>query len=213
MLRHDEPRAARNLTPRYFTQTLGAGARREINAYGRYITIVQISASTVTLSIDDDPPQVLVNGLQIDCEDRRYGRLELTNTGGVAAIVTLYVSETRIIDLRDNAVVAAMAASLANIEQELNGAAGMTILPRTNIGITGGAATQLFAANAARGIVQIQAYEGNGGYVYLGDTVGVTSVTAFGVLLPGDPWWEERYKGPVFAVGDDALEWVTGYEV
>jgi hypothetical protein len=33
------------------------------------------------------------------------------------------------------------------------------------------------------------------------------------ILYPGSNWYDERYKGPVFAVGSDALEWIGGYEV
>jgi hypothetical protein len=108
-----------NLTPKYVTRTMAAGARANIGVYGRYITVVGISASTVTISIQDDPEQELVNGFQIDCEQRRYDHFTLHNTGGVPSTVVLYLSETLIVDLRSNAFIAAIAASLAAIAVDM----------------------------------------------------------------------------------------------
>jgi len=105
-----------NLTPKYIARTILAGARERIGAYGRYITVVAIAPSTISISIQDDNEQVLVNGMQIDCEDRRYDHFILHNTGGAPSTVILYLSETLVVDLRQGALIGAIAASLASID-------------------------------------------------------------------------------------------------
>jgi len=104
------------LTPRYYARTIGAGAAATIQAYGRYISIVSISASTVFLSIDDDTPQQIISGTRLDCADRRYSRLSFFNTGGVPAVLILLLSEIEVADLRGDALLAAISASLAAID-------------------------------------------------------------------------------------------------
>lgn len=106
------------LTPLYITRTIAAGASERIGQYGRYITIWSISASTVTLSIGDEAPQLIDNGLQIDCEDRRYSYLTFTNVGGVPSTIILRLSETRITDTRNNALTAAIVALLTTIDAD-----------------------------------------------------------------------------------------------
>jgi len=202
-----------NLIPKYIARTIAAGARERIGAYGRYITVIGISASTITLSIQDDDEQLLVNGIQIDCQDRRYDHFVLHNTGGVASTVTLYLSETIVVDLRDNALIAALAASAAAIEQEISGGAAPVQLANLALPASPAAGAQVFAANAARTEVEVTAPETNGGFVYLGITAArCTAGDKFFVLYPGGIWWSSRYKGAIFASGNDALEMVNGKE-
>jgi hypothetical protein len=104
------------LTPRYYAFTVNAGIYHDVNAYGRYISIITVSASTVALSIDDEAPQQIVSGTQIDCEDRHYSKLRFLNTGGVAANVILLLTDLKVSDMRGNALFAAMVASLAAID-------------------------------------------------------------------------------------------------
>jgi len=105
-----------NLTPKYVARIIAPGARERIGVYGRYITVVSISASTVTIAIQDDPEQLLVNGMQIDCEKRLYDSFTLHNTGAVPTIVVLYLSETLVVDLRANNLLTGIAASLVAID-------------------------------------------------------------------------------------------------
>lgn len=116
------------LTPRYIARTVAAGTYQDVTAHGRYISIIAVSASTLTLSIDDDAPQQIVSGTQIDCEDRPYTKLRFQNTGGVAANVILLLSETKISDMRGDALLAAMVASLAAIDVDTSNInAGVTV--------------------------------------------------------------------------------------
>jgi len=203
-----------NLTPKYVARTIPAGGRERIGSYGRYITVVGISASTVALSIQDDNEQQLVNGIQIDCGERRYDHFMLHNIGAVAATVILYLSEAIVVDLRDNALMAALAASAAAIEQEIAGGAAPVQLADLLVPITPGPGLQVFAANPARTEIEITAPETNGGYVYLGITAArCTAVDKFFVLYPGGIWYSDRAKHAVFACGNDALEVVNGKEI
>ncbi|MCU0916914.1 MAG: hypothetical protein MUC88_20490 [Planctomycetes bacterium] len=206
------------LTPRYFTQTILAGALGPpIAALGRYITILSISASTITLSIDDDPPQQMISGLQIDTEGRPYTRLRFANTGGVAATIVLMLSETIVVDTRQNPLVGAMAANLASIDQEISGAAAAAVagqLADTVCAVTPGPGTAIFAANANRTEIEITAPTTNGaGLIYLGITAArATAVDKFIVLSAGESWWSDREKGAIFACSSTGAEIVNGRE-
>jgi hypothetical protein len=204
------------LTPRYHTVTIAAGQFAAINNYGRYITIVSISASTITIAVDDDTPQQIINGLQIDCEERKYKRITLANVGGVGSTVVLYLSLTRIIDTREQAGLAGIAASLASIDADLDrlaGVAALTQLAEVNVAATGGVGTQLFAANANRRMVQVVPAETNLGYIYVGRTNAVSAANWLDVLAPGEVWFDQYYQGAVFAVGNDGNQFAGGYEL
>jgi hypothetical protein len=202
------------LTPRYITKTINSGASETVRTYGRHILIVSISASTMTLSIDDDPPQQIAVREHIDCEDRKYNRITLANTGLVVSTITLFVSEV-FVDLQsdDGQILAALAASAANIEQEVAGSATATQKVATNVARTGVGNTLIFAANVNRTEVEISAPESNGGYVYLGISGAHCAVAdCFFVLYPGGVWWTDRYKGAIYACGSDANQFAQGRE-
>lgn len=202
------------LTPLYFARTLAAGGVASLDGYGRYILIASITASTIQLSINDEPFQQVTARERIDCGKRPYHRVILRNAGLVAATITGFQSEEPVSVDDDAALMPAIAASLASIDQEISGAGALTQLALVNVAITGGAGTQLFAANAARRLISLSTPPTNGGFVYLGDAAGNVSATDFlDVLYPGSNWYDERYKGAVFAVGNDALEWIGGYEL
>jgi hypothetical protein len=104
------------LTPKYVGQTILAGARLRVHQYGRYISIISATPATLTLSIDDEGPQQIVSGTQIDCEDQRYTSLTFHNTGGVACVLIALISNKKVADMRGDALFAAMVASLAAID-------------------------------------------------------------------------------------------------
>jgi hypothetical protein len=203
------------LTPQYLARTILAGAQDQaIQRYGRFISILSISASTITLAIDDEPPQQIVNGLQIDCENRRYKQIRLANVGGAPSTVILMLSETPLRDLRGDALTGAMAASLANIEQEINGSDAPTQVADLLLPITPGPGLQIFAANAARTEVEVTSPRKNAGTIYLGITAArATLVDNFYTLSPGGIWYSDRAKHAVFACGSDALQFANGKEI
>jgi hypothetical protein len=126
----------------------------------------------------------------------------------------LLLSET-FVDLQsdDGQVLAAIAASAANIEQEVAGSATATQKVATNVARTGVGNTLLFAANVNRTEVEVSAPESNGGYVYLGIAGAHCAVAdCFFVLYPGSIWWSDRYKGAVYACGSDANQFAQGRE-
>ena len=133
------------LTPRYFVRTLAAGTFATIQAYGRYISVISINASTLTMSIDDEPPQQIVSGTQMDCEEQHYSRLTFRNTGGVPATLILILSIKPLHDMRGDALLAAMAASLAAIDID-------TSAIDTKINISNGHLVNIVASTGAMAV-------------------------------------------------------------
>jgi hypothetical protein len=205
------------LTPRYETRTIANGTATTIRAYGRHILIASISASTLTLSLDDDQPQRILAGLHIDCADRKYTRITLSNTGAVASTVVLVISEV-LVDLQSNGgILAGMAASLVSIDQEISGSAAAAVAgQKADIvcPLAPAAGTLIFAANANRTEIEISAPPKNGaGVVYLGVTAARCTVADnFKVLRAGESWWSEREKGAIYAASSTGAEVVNGRE-
>jgi len=204
-------------TPRYFTQTLAAGAYWTIGAFGRFVNVLTVSASTIQVAIDDDPLQQVTPGMQLEVPES-YQRIVFYNAGAVASTVVVYIAD-RPVTMTSDSLVAAMVASLANIETDIDdyqaATTTPTVLNKTNVadGSVPAAATLLFAANGDRKPVEIVAAEDNGGYVYIGLTNAVTpTVAVAAVLLPGGAWWSQNWKGGVWACGSDALQNVYGNE-
>lgn len=131
------------VTPKYITRTILAGGIADIGQYGQYISIVSVSASTVTLSIDDDSPEQIIPGIQINCEDYRYKRLRVANTGGVPATIIMLLSNVPIQDLRGDALLLAIATSLVNIDADTSNIADCEALLTTIDADTGAMNTNL----------------------------------------------------------------------
>ena len=201
------------LTPLYVTKTMLAGASADITHYVQHILVVSISASTITLSIDDEVPQRIVAREHIDCERRKYNRLRLTNAGGVAATVVLMLAETQITIESDTDLLTTLAGSLASIDQEISGSGAAIQLANLALPASPAAGLQVLAANAAAVEREVTCPQTNGGYVYLGITAARCSAAdKFVVIYPGGIWWSDRYKGPIFASGSDAAEVVNARE-
>jgi len=109
------------VTPKYIGQTIGIGGILRYQQYGRYISIIAATPATITLSIDDENPQQIVSGTQIDCEDYKYSTLTFVNTGGAPVVLVALVSNTKVSDMRGDALLAAIAASLAAIDIDTSG--------------------------------------------------------------------------------------------
>ncbi len=144
---------------------IAAGASSNpIQVYGRYISILSISASTIMLRIDQDPPQEVFSGTQLDLVDHRYKDLELYNTGAVASNVILILSNIPVRDLKGDVLLAAIAASLASIDGSLDVDISDTMIPISTDGdagqwaltASGGADPHVTGANQACREVMIQ---------------------------------------------------------
>lgn len=194
------------LTPRYHSRTIVAGGNAAITTYGKYITIVSISASTIELGIDDDNPQQLIAGLQIPTPES-YRRILLRNTGGAASTVTLYTSDQQL-NLVPDSVMAAILTAL----QRLGPAAAKTGGQSGAIAATGNPGTLILAANANRKSGFVQANIDNVGRVWLGTTNAVTQADSLTELLPGATSPPLNDVLAVYAVSENGTETVRYYE-
>lgn len=200
-------------TPTYHTLTIGAGAYAEIRGYARFVRLVSITgAATVRMAFDNDALQTFQPGISIDCEDQHWTRILFYNPAGVAVTVVLLEGDTRVLD--DSQDSAAMAATLTSILARLAGVATMTQGVVQTLAATGGAGDLIFAANANRRRVVIEASLANVGYVYLGNAVGNCSdADCFAMLAPGQSWSDDFYTGAIYGVGSDATQQITRYQV
>lgn len=116
------------LTPYYRTFTIGiGGAPVEIDVYGRYICLISITPATMTLSIDDEAPNLMISGTRIDMESKPYRKLTFRNVGGAASTAIILISNVLVHDMRGDALIAAMVASLAAIDLDTNNLATIDI--------------------------------------------------------------------------------------
>jgi hypothetical protein len=203
-----------NLTPRCFPLALAAGGVAEINAYGRHILIASITASTIALSLDDDPPQQVLAGEHMDCEEYRYHRILITNTGGVATAVVILLSPMRVDIESTGGLLAAIAGSLVNIDQEISGGPATLQVPDLILPVTPGPGLPILPVNPLATEREITAPPTNGaGLVYLGITAARSiAIDKFITLAAGDIWWSEREKGAVFGCSSTGAEIVNARE-
>lgn len=205
------------LTPRYVSETIAAGVALPVDAYGRHILVVSISASTIQLSIGSDPFEQVVAGQHIDTENRAYSKVRIRNAGLVPSTVVLIFAETWV-DMQSNGgILAGIAASLISIDQEISGSAAAAVagqLADTPCVVTPGPGTPLFAANPDRTEIEIHAPRTNGaGLIYLGITAARSiAVDKFEVLSAGESWFSNREKGAIFACSSTGAEIVNGRE-
>ncbi len=206
------------LTPKYVGRTIAIGGRLRIGQYGRYISIITATPATLTLSIDDEMHQTIVSGTQIDCENDRYDHLEFINTGGAPVTLIALISNTKVSDMRGDALLAAMAASLAaididttninnsvttgnghlsNILAELQGpnAAGTGVADITPAAAT---ATLFLAGAAGRHGCVIQAMSTNVASIFVGFANTMTNVDKILELQPGQGYTWDDYRGDIY---------------
>lgn len=194
------------------TLTVPAGTTGVIEPTpGRHVKIVSCTVASVLLGFDGLSPQRAFQG---DCyagPDGGFQSIRLFDDVG-ACTVEVQISDQPISG-SDGSTAAAILTQLTAINQEISGGIG-TLLADTVCAVTGGAGTPLFAANPNRALVEIQADLLNGAErIYLGRTAAVSAVNKFYTLAAGDPWWDEREKGAIFAVSDLGTGLVCGREI
>lgn len=177
-------------TPLYFNPVLPAGTIYRIQAYGKYVLVLTISASTIQLGIDDENPQTISPGLRIPAAGDHFERLVLVNTGAAAAAVELMVSDTPI----DLATTAAILAALI----------GPTVAIYYDELVVGAAAAQVMAINTGRSCATVQAKASNGGIIYIGYDNLVTTTHWNLCLEAGQGYTWDDYRGPIWAYGSIA---------
>jgi hypothetical protein len=204
-----------NSTPRVRTTTIAASSRTTVSDYGRWFTVLSVTgAATVNVGVGEDVPQPMPAGICFGLpQDTAYFRRIVLHNPGVAPITVVHAISEEPINESQAAVFAAMAASLSNIEQELNGAVGAQVADLV-LAVTPGPATLIRAANTSRTEIEITAPVTNGaGLVYLGITAArATAVDKFIILAAGDVWWSEREKGAVYGCGSTGAEIVNARE-
>lgn len=184
-------------TPRTFTIPLAAGTEYVLPQVGRVATILSLSgAVSVQAAFDNETWTPFFQRIGYP-DEAEFSQVRFWNNGAVAITIVVTISDVPILDSRSDA----LAASGLLVE-----------IPKTLVAATGGAATLLFAANPNRKLVSITASEDNGGFIYVGSTAATAAAAHFKVLLPSGEWYDEFYRGPVYAVGNDAVQHVVGYE-
>jgi hypothetical protein len=102
------------LTPYHRTFTIAAGGPPvEIEVYGRYICMIAVVPATMTLSIDDEAPNLIISGTQIDVADNPYRKLTFRNPGGAPSTAIVLISNVKVEDMRGDNLMAAIAAAVA----------------------------------------------------------------------------------------------------
>jgi len=200
-------------TPQYITRTLAAGAFASIAAPGNYLTVASISASTFAVGIDGETPAQVIAGGRTFVK-RGFTLLRVQNTGGVAGVLVLVVTEDEynLADAANAAVLAAIAASVAGVDLDTN-----QLLPSTShvnipVGIVaqdGVGDTLIVAAAAMNRDIEINADLGNAGCVYLSHLNPATIANAFTALMAGGSW-SGRTTETIRACSDNGTEQVRG---
>jgi hypothetical protein len=201
-------------TPAYYSLTIAANGFQTINENGQFICLLASTGkASILIGLDDERPQLFYPGCTLDCGLRTYHKILLSNPGVGAAVVEIVVGDTRLIDNRDSIALGTMAATLTAILARLAGVAAMTQPTIITLAVTGGAPTVIFAANANRRKVVIEAALTNSGTVYLGSAATHCSdVDCLAMLAPGQAWSDDVYQGGVWGVGNDATQQVVGYQ-
>jgi hypothetical protein len=198
-------------TPRQETITLTPNQRRPMPISGRWLMIISNTVATVDVAFDNDAFTPMLAGIPYPATDGQFEQVLFQDTLGAGCTIVALFSDDQAPDMRGGPLAAAIAASLANIEQEIIGGPTTLQLPNLLLPATPGPGLQIFAANAAGKETELFAPETNGGFVYLGITAArCTGVDSFWVLYPGGGWWSEREKGAIFGCGSDAVENVKG---
>jgi len=189
------------------------GYREEVA--GRYVKIVSMTVASVLLQFDNGILRRVTPGDCYPGPKKGFKTIRIVSDLGGCTVV-LHTSPEPISG-SDTSTLAAMAVSLASINQEISGAAAAAVagqLADTICPITPGPGVLLFAANPLRTEVEIFAPRTNGaGLVYLGIRgTRATVADKFGVLSAGEPWSSVREKGAIYACSSTGAEIVNGRE-
>jgi len=197
-------------TPQEHTITIASGAYYDLCDFNRMVTFYDVTlGATLNWGIDDDPKQRAREGFAYELpEHETFKRIRLFNDGAASLTVVVTLAEGRVYDNRSQ-----LSELLDSIDDRLDGETALTQLADTAVAATGAAGTLLFAANADRKRVVLQACEGNGDYVYIGKDNTVSDVNKMGFLSARGSILEVTYQGAIYAVGGVAAQEVCGYEV
>lgn len=211
-------------TPRYESRTIAPGGIARIGAYGKYLTVLTITASRILLGIDDEPPQEIMAGVHFPI-DQPYQQLVLVNAGDVASTVVLYIAETPVF-LSHDSIFIEMAASLAAIDADTDALALMldellTHLPilseilvelRGNtsealyddeVTLAAATATMILLPDETRIGTVVSAKKSNAASVFLGSDILLTDEHWMIELQPGERYSWHDYQGAVYAYSVD----------
>jgi hypothetical protein len=181
---------------------------------GSHVYVRTCSAASVGLGFDADSVQICIAGEGYPSA-KPFNLIRVQDLSGAGTTVVLVVSDLPVVTPGGftPAAVAALQVSLTLIAASLAGVATMTQGTLLTLAATGGAGTLIFAANATRKKLSIQAALTNTGTVYLGNAAAHCSdVDSFAQLAAGQPCPEDRYLGAVYGVGSDAAQQVVRYE-
>lgn len=186
-----------------------------LDVLGKHVKIVSCTVASVLMGFGDDTPERVYAD---DCyagPEKGFKSVRFVSDLGACTVV-IQVTQQPIMGGTSGTLaplivlLTAVSGFLSNIWTRFSGASAATDLSDVNVDATGGAGTLLFAANAARKSVEIQALDTNGGKVYIGSAATVSDVDKRAILAAGDSWYSEHYTGAVYAVGSDGLQSVCG---
>lgn len=193
-------------TPSYFSIPLAAGARFQVREVARILTILSITgADTCSFGLDGEEPRTLPENFKVGSrKDPPFDRVEVFNSNAVPILAEFCISTGEA--GADNGALTSIAASLANIDADLDELKPYSThvrIPKTAIAQTGVGFTQLVAANGLNREVEIVCDLANAGYIYLATTDDVTDALSITELAAGGSW-NRKWKGNVYACGSAA---------
>jgi len=175
---------------------------------GKWVTVLTATAANVFLGFDKNQPQLIFPGIGYPGPKTGFRSVRLLCVAG--ATVTITIADEPLAG-QNGPLLTAMAASLADIAQEISGGGAPTQLADLLLPASPAAGSQIFAVNAAETEIEITAPRSNAGTVYLGITAArCTDVDKFCTLGPGGIWYSNRAKHAVFGSGSDAFQVVNG---
>ncbi len=201
--------------PRQETITLAAGQTKPFPVHGKWLTILSMTVATVDVAFDGTEYAPMWAGVPYPATDGDYHIVRFRESTGAAATLVVLFSDQQAPDNRFSPLAAAMAASLAAIDadmERLKPADTLTIVDRTVVAQTGVGSTQILAANPNRKWCLVTMDLGNAGNVYLGkdNTVTAAANSFFDSMAGGS--WREHYTGAVWACSQNGTEAVRAYE-
>lgn len=200
-------------TPLTETIILAAGETITIPIPGKYLVIRSCTAATFEAGFDNDTLSTFYAGTAYPSAERFTQVRFRDSLGAGCTIVATFADDLAIDQSVATAVWAAMAASLVNIDADLEflkPAGTPTLFPLTTIAKTGVGSVHVVTVAADNKKVLVQADQDNAGSVYLGFVNTLTAVNSFARLLPGESWQEE-FAGHVWACSENGTEKVRGY--
>jgi len=175
-----------------------ATTRKRVNEVASFFMLVSNTGTLrIKVSIDDSPLSEMPCGYEYKepKEGEFYEHIDFYNPN--AAEVTIeYIMSTGIVRSSPTII------SLEEILAELTGlASGELWGTEKNIGV---AASQVFAANAARHSGAVQAKSTNSGIIYIGYDNSVLTTKWIAELLPSQSYSFDDWKGTIFAIATAA---------